>query len=335
MARLTWERVRYRFREPLPTAFGTLHERETLVVRLTGDDGISGHGEAAPLEPYDGVPIAAVEQALARYARALTGLDDGREILAACRHAANLPHALAAIDLALWDRAGKREQRPVCELLSESPSAGVPVNATIGAVTPGQAERLAANAAADGFRCVKVKVGTDGDAERLAAVRAGGGPQLAIRVDANGAWSSEQAIARLPRLADAAGGLEIVEEPVHGRDGLRAVAAALPDLTISSDESGLEGAATVCLKIGRSGGISALCAQAAHVQAFGGAVYLASAFDGPAGIAAAVQCAAALGLELPCGLATLDAFTEPYPDELRPRAGQIAVSRGPGLLQAG
>ena len=50
----------------------------------------------------------------------------------------------------------------------------------------------------------------------------------------------------------------------------------------------------VCLKVSRCGGISRLLAQAALVRASGADVYLASTFDGPLGIAAAVHCAAAL-----------------------------------------
>ena len=162
--------------------------------------------------------------------------------------------------------------------------------------------------------------------------RAGGGPELAIRGDANGAWTVEEAAAILPRLDQAAGGLELCEEPVHGTDRFAALSALLPDLRLAADESGLEAAAVTCLKIGRAGGISGLCAHAAFVQARGGEVYLASTFDGPLGIAAAVHCAAALDIELPCGLATLGAFTSPVPSGLTPESGAIRLPSGPGLL---
>src|SRR5205823_2210183 len=48
------ERVTYRFRQPLTTAYGTLTERDVLVLRLRDEDGNEGLGEAAPLEAYDG-----------------------------------------------------------------------------------------------------------------------------------------------------------------------------------------------------------------------------------------------------------------------------------------
>ena len=52
-----------RLRQPLQSAYGTVAERELLAVSLTGEDGITGYGEAAPLEPYDSaaaVPVGTV-----------------------------------------------------------------------------------------------------------------------------------------------------------------------------------------------------------------------------------------------------------------------------------
>ena len=71
--RMVVRRHALRLREPLQTSYGTLEERELLVVALTDEDGITGYGEAAPLEPYDGVSIARVEQALERYRPVVEG----------------------------------------------------------------------------------------------------------------------------------------------------------------------------------------------------------------------------------------------------------------------
>jgi L-alanine-DL-glutamate epimerase-like enolase superfamily enzyme len=72
------------------------------------------------------------------------------------------------------------------------------VNATIGAADRASAAEAAAAAASAGFRCLKVKVGIGDDAGRLAAVRAAAGDQVAIRVDANGAWPTpDEALANL------------------------------------------------------------------------------------------------------------------------------------------
>ena len=61
---------------------------------------------------------------------------------------------------------------------------------------------------------MKVKVGIGDDAGRVAAVRAAAGPQMELRLDANGAWDVDEAVASIEALAPA--GLELVEEPVHG-----------------------------------------------------------------------------------------------------------------------
>jgi L-alanine-DL-glutamate epimerase-like enolase superfamily enzyme len=89
----------------------------------------------------------------------------------------------------------------------------------------------------------------------------------------------------------------------------------------------------VCLKISRAGGISALLAQAALVRATGAEVYLASTIDGPLGIAAAAHCAAALRVELPCGLATLGMLEDGGGDDAPAiHHGRLIVPTGPGLL---
>jgi L-Ala-D/L-Glu epimerase / N-acetyl-D-glutamate racemase len=89
----------------------------------------------------------------------------------------------------------------------------------------------------------------------------------------------------------------------------------------------------VCLKISRCGGIGGLVAAAALVRASGGEVYLASTLDGPLGVAAAVQAAAALaghGSLAPCGLATLGMF-EGMETVLPVSDGVIALPQEPGL----
>jgi L-alanine-DL-glutamate epimerase-like enolase superfamily enzyme len=94
----------------------------------------------------------------------------------------------------------------------------VAVNATIGAEDRAGASAAALAAARAGYECVKVKVGTGDDAGRIAAVRAAAGPSMALRLDANGAWTVEEAIAAIEALAPA--GIELIEEPVHGLTGL-------------------------------------------------------------------------------------------------------------------
>ena len=326
------------------TSWGDMHERDIVEVRLDWGGGDFGVGEAAPLEPYDRVPPAAVAAALQVYESVLGDAppDAGHaELLAACAHERDLPEALAAIDLALWDRAGRRAGRPVAQLLAADAPASVAVNATLGADDRAGAAAQAAAAARAGFGCVKVKVGIGDDAGRVAAVRAAVGPDVAIRVDANGAWSNEhEALANLRALVLT--GLEYAEEPVHGVDALTAVQAARV-VSVAMDETAAEPGAVasgatdaVCLKITRCGGITGLLRDARAARAAGSAVYVASTLDGPIGVAAGVHAAAALATTAPvaaCGLATLGLFAG-LDGVLEPRGGSIAVPDGPGLLGA-
>ena len=336
--RVTIERRTLRFREPLRTSYGDLEQRTVFELEIASDDGVAGRGEAAPLEPYDGESAQRACAALEAYRPILAGGDDlpGGDLLDACRAADALPQALAAVDVALWDRAARREGRPVAQLLGEAALAEVAVNATIGAEDRAGAAASAAAAKEAGFRCLKLKVGTGDDAGRVAAVRAAAGPELQLRLDANGAWQVDEAVAAIEALAPA--GLELVEEPVHGLAALRAVRERVA-VRIAMDESAAEAGAlasgatdAVCLKLGRCGGISGLLAAATLVRASGAEPYLASTFDGPLGIAAALHAAAALRIQTACGLATLDLFAGVGGHGLAVRGGAITVPTGPGLL---
>jgi L-alanine-DL-glutamate epimerase-like enolase superfamily enzyme len=323
---LTVRTERFTLAAPLRASWGELHERALLVVRLDFPDGMWGEGEAAPLEPYDGVSIASVRAALDAYARVLSDIEPTADLLAACRAERDLPQALAAIDLALWDHASRRTGTPLARLIDPRAVGSVPVNATIGAEDRAGAASAAAAAVRDGFRCVKVKVGVGDDAGRLAAVRAAVGPEVGIRVDANGAWGTpEEALANLRLLSPV--GLELCEEPVHGVDALRAVQSGT-DVAIAMDETHAPGAGAtraVCLKVTR-GGITAVLEDARAAREAGADVYLASTFDGPRGIAAAVHAAAALRVTRSCGLATLGPAAP-----LAPHDGVIDVPLTAGL----
>ena len=165
------------FADPMRTAFGVLRKRELLLLRLRDDDGAVGWGEAAPLEPYDGVSPAKVRDAFEAYEAILRDGDGNpaADLLERCRIVADVPQALAAVDLALWDLAGNREGKPVSELIADDPDTEVRVNATIPAEDRAHAAEQAAAAASAGYTCVKVKVGIGDDAGRVAAVRAAAG----------------------------------------------------------------------------------------------------------------------------------------------------------------
>ena len=320
---------RFAFRAPLRTAYGELRERAVLELQVEEGE-VVGVGEAAPLEPYDGVSLDAVRAALERCRPLLEDAAHGdrEELVDACWLEAGLPQAVAAVDLALWDLEGKQTARPVAGLLGARSGAPVPVSATIGAVDRAGAAAEAAAAVADGFTTLKVKVGVGDDAGRLAAVRAVA-PEAALRADANGAWTVDEAVAALASLEGV--GLELVEEPVHGLAALRALRERV-EVPIVMDETAAEpgalssGAADgVCLKVAACGGISGLLAAAEAARAAGAFVYVGSTYDGPVGIAAGVHAAAALQPTPACGLATLRLFADAHDVPFAPRGPGFGV----------
>jgi L-alanine-DL-glutamate epimerase-like enolase superfamily enzyme len=328
------------WRAPLLSAHGGRgsEPRPLVLLELETADGTVGHGEAAPLESYDGVSLTAVLHALAACTEALESADgyDHAAALAACRACTSLPQALAAVDLALWDISGRQLGQPVWKLLGAAAAPAVEVNAVIGAVDPAAAAAEARTAVERGFYCLKLKIGVGDDLDRVRAVRAAVGTSVALRLDANGALGSpDAALGALGELA--AFGIELCEEPVHGARALAALSVRSP-VALSGDESTTDPelfatrcATAMCLKIAAGGGISGVLAEAERARSLGYELYLASTLDGPLGIAAALHAAAALGPDRPCGLSTLERFAADAPFPVA--GGQLTPPAGPGLGQ--
>jgi len=172
------------------------------------------------------------------------------------------------------------------------------------------------------------------DEARLEAVRDALGPGGRVRVDANGAWSVEDAVAAIGRLDGAAGGLEYVEQPCASVEELAAVRRAV-DVPIAADESirraedpyrvrDLEAADVAVLKVQPLGGVRA-CLRIA--EDIGLPVVVSSALETSVGIAAGLALAAALP-ELPyaCGLATVQLLTaDVVADPFVPVTGALPV----------
>ena len=327
-------------RTPVRTSWGEIRRREVLEIRLTWADGDYGLGEAAPLEHRDGVALPAVAAAMEAYAEVLRRMPPAAshaELLAACAAERPLPQALAGIDLALWDRAGRLAGKPVARLLSPDAVRAVPVSAQLWARDPVFAAAEAYRAVMAGHSCVRVRVGVGDDVARVAAVRQAVGPRIAIHVDAAGAWRhAGEALAALGALAEA--GVELVEDPLDDGDEVAELRRDSP-IPVAVDASDAEHAAApapdfVRLSVSRCGGITGLLAAARAAAHGGSRPYVTSNLDGPLGSAAGVQAAAALLAERPMvasGLATLGMFSE-HAHMLPVDNGSIDVPSEPGLL---
>jgi O-succinylbenzoate synthase len=189
----------------------------------------------------------------------------------------------------------------------------VPVNVTVPAIDAAAAQAIVV---ASGCRTAKVKVAEPGqtlddDIARVAAVRAALGPGGEIRVDANAAWSVEEAIGAIGALEEAAGGLEYAEQPCTTLDELAQV-RTLTGVRIAADEAirrdhsdpalVREAVDVAIVKVQPVGGVDAALGL---IRRLGLPAVVSSALDTSIGLAAGVRLAAALD-ELPyaCGLAT-------------------------------
>ena len=110
----------------------------------------------------------------------------------------------------------------------------IPVNRTLAGGPPAEVAERAAEGVREGYSCFKVKVGLPDDDERVAAVREAVGPWPAVRIDANGAWSPEEAVAAIERLA--VYDLQLVEQPCATLEEMAAVRQAV-EVPVAADES--------------------------------------------------------------------------------------------------
>lgn len=294
------DRVSVPFRRPFPTGAGMWVERDAWLVRVIDDDGRTGFGEAV-LEPADGETAATVLRLLIREAveSAATGrLPTGHELEEHGRPGRSLR---AALDAALDDLASE----PAPTLLH---GGGVGVNATLPALGPSASAEAARQAVAAGFRTLKLKVGAERETEtlteRVGAVRSAVGPDVRLRLDANGAWDMETAAKRLAGVARFEP--EYVEQPLGDDDpALLATLRRRARVPVAADESVASARAARALldadavdvlvvKPSRVGGPVVVAEIAAMAADRGVPVVVSTLFETGIGIAAALRQAAML-----------------------------------------
>jgi L-Ala-D/L-Glu epimerase len=279
--------------EPFVIARGTETTNEVVWVEIR-QDGVTGCGEAAPIERYE----ESAQSALAYAHEAASALDDDpfaiEEIMQ--RLPAREFAARAAIDAALHDLQGKLVGRPVYQLLG-LPRSGPPTSWTIWLGEPDDMARRAA-AVAGRFARLKLKLGgRDGlDIDRVRAVREVAA--VPLQVDVNEAWSVDEALDALPQLDEL--GVEYCEQPLAtGNPGGAEVKerSAIP-IYVDEDCHTLEDVAAcaerargINVKLAKSGGIREAVRMVHAARALGLGCMLGCMVESGLGIAAAAQIA--------------------------------------------
>lgn len=230
---LTAVAVRIPLRRPIRHASHRREHTDNLVVVCKLEDGTVGHGEGVPRDYVTGETIDSAIALLARsdLAAQLTPCPDFRSAVELCERfrPADVPDddrriggnaARCAVELALLDAYGRKYGQPlsaVTALLAADVHQPRPRVRYSGAITSARGMKLRLSAWAQwffGFAQMKVKVGIEGynDAARLRTIRRILGRTMDVRVDANEAWSADEAAAKINELLPA--GITSVEQPI-------------------------------------------------------------------------------------------------------------------------
>jgi L-alanine-DL-glutamate epimerase-like enolase superfamily enzyme len=238
-----------------------------VVVAEISQGGHTGRGECTPYPRYGETPEAAVEAILAMQDELRRGLD--RQALQAAMGAGAARNAL---DCALLDLEAKRSGQRVWDLLGRAAPRPCTTAYTISLGPP---EAMAAATAKAAHRpLLKIKLGGDGDGERIAAVRKEA-TESELIVDANESWSPQNLERNLAACAEA--GVTLVEQPLaSGRDDalarIRRPIAVCADESVH-DRSSLDGLRerydAVNIKLDKAGGLTEAMAMADAAQALG------------------------------------------------------------------
>lgn len=226
--------------EPVQTSFGIMHDRPAVLVRVEDRQGMVGWGEIWCNFPGVGAEHRArvlesciapilLEASWENPQQAFEALTRRLHVLAIqTGEPGTIAQAIAGVDIALWDLAGKYLEQPLWRLLGGSSQVGTYASG----LSPTRPEALAAAKREEGFRAFKLKVGFGAgrDLANLRALRELLGPETVMMVDANQAWTLEEALDMSRRMAEF--GLAWLEEPLPAD-------AVLPDWKLLAAQGGL------------------------------------------------------------------------------------------------
>ncbi|KQP41869.1 N-acetyl-D-Glu racemase DgcA [Methylobacterium sp. Leaf106] len=259
-------------RFPIAGAFtiarGSRTEAVVVLATITDDaDGHLGRGECVPYPRYGESPES-VCALISEQADAIAAGATRTDLLTLMKAGA----ARNAVDCALLDLEAKQRGRPAWEIAGLSPPQVATTAYTLSLGTPESMEEAARGAAHRPL--LKVKLGGEGDPERIAAVRRGA-PESRLIVDANEAWSGETIEANLA--ACLAAGVGLIEQPLPaGEDELLArIARPIPICADESlhDRAGLDALSdrydAINIKLDKAGGLTEAVMLAHEAKARG------------------------------------------------------------------
>lgn len=336
--------------KPMLMAAEHIVTSENLIVRIEGDNGLVGWGEATVAPTMTGDTLAGIVAAVRKHMTPLlvdADLRDRAVLAERCR--ASIEHnggAKAAVEIALLDLAGKHLGVPCVDLVGGAMRRGVENMWLLGNPDIAADIAEAKRKVTEGYGFFKLKVGVkqvEAEIEAARQVRAKLGPNITLCADANTGWTAAKARQYLRGVEDL--GLMFLEQPLpHDQTGGMAALNRLGILPICGDEciaggdeilslgqSGTIGG--VNLKLIKAGGVTPLLRAAALCKQIGLSVTLAGKVAGSSISAAATLAAACASPVLDWGVNLTHVYLaeDLVRDPLKLENRKIELRAAPGL----
>ncbi|MCY6483266.1 dipeptide epimerase [Clostridium aestuarii] len=215
-------RINIPLKQAFKTAITTINEVDEVVIKIITDNEKVGIGSAVPSAQITGDSEKSIIDAINLIKDKIIGMniDNLEEIMSTIDNTiSGNTSAKAALDMAVYDLFAQKYNIPLYKLFGGSKKSIV-TDITINLGTPEEMVREAMQAINNGFKHLKVKVGTDPimDFKRVKSIKQVARKGINIRVDADQEWTPKSAVKIITKFEDAGLDIEFVEQPVKAWD---------------------------------------------------------------------------------------------------------------------
>lgn len=321
---------------------------DSTIVEIVTDTGLRGFGETCPIGPvYQPQHALGARAALQEMGPALLGqnplqIDQVRHVMDQSLNGVN--YAKAAVDIALWDLAGKAYGARVCDLLGGACREHIPSYYAIDVIPPDEARRIAAEKKQEGYLRIQLKVGGRSLEEDIAAIQLVAEvllPEVRLAVDANRGWTARDTVFVSEQCREL---MLVLEQPCSSYEEILSVRPRVHHplyLDENAEDLGVilrsikdQAADGFGLKVTRVGGISAMRTIRDVCRRMGLPITCDDSWGGDIIAAACVHLGATVKPRLSEGVWIAAPYIEGHYDRqngIKIRSGWIQVPEGPGL----